>query len=107
VNAAAEEGEAGDANSVRLIATSLQMVRGGAEAVMVPLDEENRVGEVEAAAQGDPVMATTISTKSQIGGRPVRPRDQFSSSRRTSFRCTRNVRRLDTKCMHQDAAAPR
>ena len=105
MDGAAEVGEA----DARVHAAPLLLAVEEAEVVAIPpLDEVKRMVEVEAAPrQDDPTKATTTSTKGQAGGMPVRPTDQSSSSHRTFPLCMRSVRRLDTRSMRRDVAAPR
>ena len=101
--------EVGEANTVRVRATPLPIAVGEAGVVvaMPPLGEVKRVEEVKAAARrGDPTITTT-STKSLTGGMPVRPSDPSSSSHRIFPRCMHNAKRLDTRSMRPDVAAPR
>ena len=99
--------EVGEADSVKVLATLLLILAEEAEVVVTPLGEVKRVGEVEAAAQqGDPTKTIT-STKGQKGGMAVHPFDPSSSFHRIFPPCTHNAKRLGTRSMRRDAAAPR
>ena len=83
----------GEASSVKALATSLRMETGGVEVVMAPLAVDGEVEGVEEEGQTRRILVPSS--------------DRSNSIHRTSSRCTRNARRLDTRSMRQDVAVPR